>query len=119
MTHLCYTLFFIGVGSAQNIQTVLICRFLGGAMGSTGSTLTGGLLADIWQTSERGFPMAVFSTAAIFGTGIGPVFAGWIEQNDSLGWRWINWVQAIYTGVSFLALAVFLKETRGSVLLTR
>jgi len=64
ITHLAYTIFFVGVAMSQNIQTVLICRFLQGAMGSTGSTLTGGLLADIWQTSERGLPMAIFSTAA-------------------------------------------------------
>lgn len=39
--------------------------------------------------------MALFATAAIFGTGIGPVWSGWVEQRDSLGWRWIQWIQLI------------------------
>ena len=64
VTHLAYTILFVGVGAGQNIQTVLICRFLQGAMGSTGPTLTGGLLADIWKTSERGLPMSIFSTTS-------------------------------------------------------
>ena len=42
--------------------------------------------------------MALFATAAIFGTGVGPVWAGWVEQNPNLGWRWIQYLQAIYTG---------------------
>ncbi|SPO41362.1 related to multidrug resistant protein [Pseudozyma flocculosa] len=117
--HLCYTVLFIGVGAAQNIQTVLICRFLSGAFGSTGSTMVGGTIADIFRSSERGQPMALFATAAIFGTGFGPVWAGWVEQNSSLEWRWIAWIQAIYTGVGFIVIAFFLKETRGGIILTR
>ncbi|KAN0063724.1 hypothetical protein ACQY0O_003774 [Thecaphora frezii] len=117
--HLCYTIMFIGVGAAQNIQTVLICRFLAGAFGSTGSTMVGGTIADIFHTSERGQPMALFATAAIFGTGFGPVWAGWVEQNELLQWRWIQWIQCIYTGAGFLLIALFLKETRGSIILTR
>lgn len=117
--HFCYTILFLGIGFADNISTVLICRFLQGAVGSTGSTMVGGTIADIWSSKDRGQPMALFATAAIFGTGIGPVFAGWIEQNPSLGWRWIQHVQAIYTAAGFVVLVVFLRETRGSILLTR
>lgn len=45
LSHAVYTLFFIGVATAQNIETVIICRFLGGAAGSTGSTMVGGTIA--------------------------------------------------------------------------
>ncbi len=40
--------------------------------------------------------MALFSVAAIGGTGVGPIFAGWIEMNSNLEWRWIQWVQLMY-----------------------
>lgn len=43
--------------------------------------------------SRRGLPMALFSAAAVGGTGVGPIFAGWIEMNPRLDWRWIQWVQ--------------------------
>uniref|UniRef100_V5EXJ7 Synaptic vesicle transporter SVOP and related transporter n=2 Tax=Kalmanozyma brasiliensis (strain GHG001) TaxID=1365824 RepID=V5EXJ7_KALBG len=117
--HLCYTVLFVGLGFANNTATVIILRFLQGGMGSTGSTMVGGTIADIWNSSERGQPMALFATAAIFGTGIGPVWAGWVEQNQRLGWRWIQHIQAIYTGFILILLLLFLRETRGSIILTR
>ena len=40
--------------------------------------------------------MALFSIAAIGGTGLGPVASGWIEMNPHLGWRWIQWIQMMY-----------------------
>jgi MFS family permease len=49
--------FFIPVGAGRNIATVLVGRFLCGACGSTGSTMVGGTLADMWETHERGTPM--------------------------------------------------------------
>ncbi|CDS00158.1 related to multidrug resistant protein [Sporisorium scitamineum] len=117
--HLCYTVLFVGLGRAENTATVIILRFLQGGFGSTGSTMVGGTISDIWNSSERGQPMALFATGAIFGTGIGPVWAGWVEQNKRLGWRWIQYIQAIYTGFILLLLLLFLRETRGSIILTR
>ena len=42
---------------------------------------------------RRGLPMSIFSAAALGGTGLGPVVAGWVELNPKLGWRWIQWIQ--------------------------
>ncbi|KAH7885759.1 MFS general substrate transporter [Phlebopus sp. FC_14] len=107
------------IALAPNIQTVMIARLLGGGFGSTGATLVGGTVADIWRPQERGMPMSIFSFAAVAGTGLGPVVAGWIEANPSLAWRWIQWVHVIFTGVYFLAVVVILTETRSSIILTR
>ncbi|EJD07445.1 MFS general substrate transporter [Fomitiporia mediterranea MF3/22] len=109
----------IGVALAKNIQTVIVLRFIAGAAGSTGSTMVGGTVADIWAPHERGLPMAVFSIAAVSSTGTGPVFAGWIEMNRHLEWRWIQWIHLMVTGVMFVAVVLIMKETRSSVLLTR
>lgn len=59
------------------------------------------------------------SAAAIFGTGFGPAWSGWVAQRQDLGWRWIQHIQAIFTGAGFIVLAVCLTETRGSVILAR
>jgi MFS family permease len=37
---------------AKNIQTVIVARFLQGAFGSTGATMVGGTISDIWLTKE-------------------------------------------------------------------
>ncbi|KAH8116321.1 MFS general substrate transporter [Phellopilus nigrolimitatus] len=109
----------IGVALAKNIQSVIIFRLLAGAAGSTGSTMVGGTIADIWAPHERGIPMAVFSIAAMGCTGLGPVFAGWVEMNTRLEWRWIQWIHLIVTGVFFVIMLFTMKETRSSVLLVR
>ncbi|KAI5830150.1 MFS general substrate transporter [Schizophyllum commune Tattone D] len=114
-----YTLMYLMVAEAKNIETVLIARFLQGAAGSTGSTMVGGTIADIWPAAERGIPMALFSIAAIGGTGLGPVASGWIEMNPHLGWRWIQWIQMIISGVFFCIVPFVMSETRSPVLLTR
>lgn len=36
--------------------------------------------------------MSLFALCAIGATGLGPVFAGWVEQNEHLQWRWIQWL---------------------------
>ncbi|GJE99244.1 MFS general substrate transporter [Phanerochaete sordida] len=107
------------VALATNIHTVQAARFLAGAFGSTGSTMVGGSIADLFAPPQRGRPMALFALAAIGCTGLGPVAAGWIEMDKRLGWRWIQWIHFIVTMV-FAALIPFLmKETRAAVVLTR
>ena len=67
--------------------------------------------------ADRNTPMALFSGAALFGTGLGPLCSGFIAQH--LLWRWVFYVQVITCGLSILAVAIFFKETRGSVLLSK
>lgn len=47
--------------------------------------------------------MASFAAAAIGATGVGPLIAGWIEQNPHLEWRWIQWIHAMYGSTFFLS----------------
>jgi len=107
------------VAEAKNIDTVIIARLLGGAFGSTGATMVGGTIADIWQPKQRGLPMSLFALSAIGGTALGPVAGGWIQSNSRLQWRWIQWFHAIAAGVVLVALIFFMRETRRSVVLAR
>ncbi|KZV74466.1 MFS general substrate transporter [Peniophora sp. CONT] len=126
-----FMLMHVMVARADNIATVILGRFLGGAFGSTGSTMVSGTIADIWLPAEyevvlpyiyklwRGLPMAMFSLTAIAGTGMGPVAAGWIEANPHLQWRWIQYIHIIAAGLCFIFVLFFMKETRAPVILTR
>lgn len=96
---------------------MLVSRFFVGVGSSTFSTLVGGCVSDLYHKQDRNTPMALFSGAALFGTGLGVVCAGLIAQNDT--WRWIFWMQLIMDGALIAAMALFFKETRGSVLLSR
>ncbi|OAX41038.1 MFS general substrate transporter [Rhizopogon vinicolor AM-OR11-026] len=109
----------IMIALAPNIQTVMLGRLLGGAFGSTGATLVGGSVADIWKPHERGQPMAFFALAAVGTTGLGPVIAGLIEVDSRLEWRWIQWIHVMFTGAYFISVVVLMKETRATIVLTR
>jgi MFS family permease len=45
-----YLIFFIPIAVAQNIETVIICRFIQGIAASTGSTLVGGTVSDLFDS---------------------------------------------------------------------
>ncbi|KAF9461065.1 MFS polyamine transporter [Collybia nuda] len=109
---------YLMIALAQNIQTVVLARFLQGCFGSSGVTMVGGSIADIWPPNERGLPMAIFVFSFVGGTGLGPIAAGWVEMNPHLEWRWIQWFQMMMCGI-YIILLLFLKETRSAVLLTR
>ncbi|KAI9573833.1 major facilitator superfamily domain-containing protein [Boletus coccyginus] len=119
LTTFLFMLMHVVMALAPNIQTVIVARFLSGSFGSTGATLVGGTIADIWKPDERGFPMALFAIAAVGSSGLGPLLAGWIESNDHLGWRWIQWISAIVSGIYFLSVLLLLTETRDHIILTR
>ncbi|TNY23171.1 MFS general substrate transporter [Rhodotorula diobovata] len=117
VSSLVYLVFFIPTAYGQNIATVIIARFIGGIAASTGSTLVGGTVSDLFDTHERGLPMAIFSICAFAGTGLGPAVSGYIELK--MGWRWISWVQMMLCGVLTALIILFTRETRGSVILSR
>lgn len=114
-----FLIMYIMVGLAQNIQTVIVGRFLQGAFGSTAATMVGGTIADIWAPPERGLPMSIFSIVALAGNGLGPLIAGWIELNPRLGWRWIQWIQLIYAGTYVILIPFILHETRSTIVITK
>ena len=96
---------------------MLLARFFAGVGGSTFSTMVGGVVSDIYHTKDRNKPMALFSGAALFGTGLGPLCSGFIAQH--LLWRWVFYIQVMTCGFLILLVTAFFKETRGSVLLSR
>ncbi|KAM0793342.1 hypothetical protein ACM66B_000797 [Microbotryomycetes sp. NB124-2] len=112
-----YMMFFLPMGLGRNIATLIVARFINGLAGSTGSTLVGGSVADLFEARDRGLPMSIFSLCAFSGTGIGPAVMGWVEQY--LEWRWIQWIQMIMAGVLLVAILLFTHETRGSAILSK
>ncbi|KAL4929136.1 major facilitator superfamily domain-containing protein [Aspergillus undulatus] len=107
----------IGCGATDSFAGMLVARFFLGIGGSTFSTMVGGVISDIYHAEDRNAPMSYFAGAVLFGTGLGPLISGFIQQRAS--WRWIYYSQAIAAAVFLVILWFFLKETRGSVLLSR
>lgn len=96
---------------------MIVSRFIVGCGSSVFSTMVGGVVSDLYHAQSRNTPMALFSGAALVGTGLGPLVSGFVAQN--INWRWIFWIQVIDCAVLNIAFALFFRETRGSILLSR
>ncbi|RPD67408.1 MFS general substrate transporter [Lentinus tigrinus ALCF2SS1-6] len=96
-----YVIFNIPCAVAQNIQTLLICRFFCGIFASAPLTLAGGTISDVWDNNERGLAIALFAAAPYGGPVLGPIVGGFI--GETIGWRWIIWVNMIFAGVVTLS----------------
>ncbi len=117
LTGLLFFVSQVACGATQSFAGLLVARFFVGVGGSTFSSTIGGVISDIYLKEERNTPMALFSGAALFGVGLGPLVSGFVAQN--LDWRWVFWVQVILWGACILAVIMFFNETRGSVILSR
>ena len=51
---------FIHSTRGKNIETVVVARFLQGAFGSTGATMVGGTISDIWSSKEYVFSIIIY-----------------------------------------------------------
>lgn len=79
--------------------------------------MVGGVVSDIYHAEERNTPMALFSAAALVGTGLAPLLAGAIVYHTT--WRWIFYSHAIVLAAVVVVMYFFFDETRGSVILSR
>ncbi|PKX91208.1 MFS transporter [Aspergillus novofumigatus IBT 16806] len=112
-----FTIMFIGLALGQNIATIIVCRALLGLFGCVGTILVGGTFGDMYTPNQRAVPMATFSYVAILGTVGAPIYAGFIDE--TLGWRWIEGIQGLANIPLAIIIALCLRETRGSVTLTK
>jgi DHA1 family multidrug resistance protein-like MFS transporter len=59
--------FQIAIAVAQDIETIIICRFLAGCFGAAPIAIVGGTYVDFWETIDRGIATAAFSGATFIG----------------------------------------------------
>ncbi|KAF8847768.1 MFS general substrate transporter [Acephala macrosclerotiorum] len=89
-----FAIFQIPVAVAQNLYTIMLCRFFGGTFASAPLAIVGGALADFWGPVDRGIAVCVFAGATFIGPIAGPIMGGFITQSY-LGWRWTAWITLI------------------------
>lgn len=94
ITYGALAVFNAGAAGSQNMWTLLILRFFGGAFAASSLANAGGVLADLFLPSHRGIPLSAFTLATFFGIIIGPIVGGFVGEN--VGWRWVEGVMAIF-----------------------
>ncbi|KAK0674378.1 major facilitator superfamily domain-containing protein [Cercophora samala] len=117
LTYMALMVFCAGAAGADTIETLVILRFFAGAFGSSPLTNSGGVVADMFDVHERGAASGVFAIAPFLGPSIGPIVGGF--AGEALGWRWIQGITAIFTGLLWIACLVYVPETYAPVLLQK
>ncbi|KAL8945257.1 MAG: hypothetical protein Q9211_000216 [Gyalolechia sp. 1 TL-2023] len=112
-----FTVFNAAAAASQNIQTLIILRFLAGAFGSSPLTNSGGVIADLFPASQRGLALSVFAAAPSMGPTLGPIVGGFV--GESVGWRWLEGVMAMFTGALWILGALTIPETYAPLLLRK
>ncbi|KAI9723539.1 MAG: hypothetical protein M1828_004135 [Chrysothrix sp. TS-e1954] len=113
-----FAVFQIPVAVAQNLETILVCRFIGGFAAVAPVAVIGGALADMWDPLDRAIAVCVFAAGVFVGPIAGPIGGGFITQSY-LGWRWTAWMTLILEAF-FGTIGFFLiPETSGAKILQK
>ena len=111
------TAFSAGGAGSNSVTTLIVLRFFAGAFGSSPLTNAGGVIADMFPARQRGLAMSVFAAAPFMGPTLGPIVGGFV--GETIGWRWIQGLIAIFTGVLWIVGTLTIPETYAPVLLRK
>ncbi|KAL5603880.1 hypothetical protein FOVSG1_006630 [Fusarium oxysporum f. sp. vasinfectum] len=116
-TYAILTAFNAGAAGANSMATLIVIRFLAGTFGASPLTNAGGVVADIFPANQRGLGMGIFSAAPMMGPSLGPIIGGF--ASETIGWRWVEGLMAIFTGVLWIFCTLAIPETYAPVILDR
>lgn len=107
-----YTVFTIPQALAPNVGVLIAFRFLSGAAASVGSSMAGGVVADVFTEADRAFPMAMYAFAVWAGQGTGPVITALTLVSQS--WRVVFWWNTAGGGLCMLVVLLCMTESRAA-----
>lgn len=117
-TYLLFLCFLMPQAIAQNFATLVVTRVFSGGCAAILANTAAGVIGNVWSTEwSRSAPVSLYILGYMAGSSMGPVMGAVIFQ--SLGWRWIGYMQLIWFGALFPVYYFFFYETRGSAILAR
>lgn len=111
-----FTLFNFAVATAKDLQTVMICRFFTGFFGSCPLAVVAAVFADIFDNTQRGTAIVIFSSMVFMGPMLGPFIGGFVDTSY-LGWRWNVYLPGIMGSAALVLNIFFLRESYAPVVL--
>ncbi|TCD65444.1 hypothetical protein EIP91_002657, partial [Steccherinum ochraceum] len=100
-----------------DIGTFLAFRFITGFCGAAFLSVAGGSVSDLFEGHKVPSPMACYTISPFIGPAVGPLFAGFINQNAN--WKWTFRVMLIWIFVEWSLLCLIIPETYSPVLRKR
>lgn len=132
VTALIIALTFIPQSLSDSYAGLLVARWFQGMASSVANSMVGGSIADLYSAKERGMWMNLMAFGIFIGSALGTVPFGFVSEHWGVQWVYgvsISFlsfssiadlqIQGIAAGLSAITVLLFLKETRGDVLLAR
>ncbi|KAI4161195.1 MAG: hypothetical protein LQ342_005091 [Letrouitia transgressa] len=112
-----HVLFSAGAATGKDLQTVLLCRFFAGVMGSGPLTVAPAVFGDVFNARARTAAVAGYAVCLFCGPVLAPFISGFTIMNQGLGWRfdgyWVLIMNALAAGFAIF----FQYETYPAVIL--
>ncbi|KAL4790617.1 major facilitator superfamily domain-containing protein [Aspergillus venezuelensis] len=113
-----FTVFQFAVATAENLQTVIICRFFGGFFGACPIAVVAAVFSDLYDNRHRGFAITIFTMMVFTGPLFAPFIGGFITESY-LGWRWTEYLPGIMGAAAFVLDVFFVEETYPPIVLIK
>lgn len=114
-----YVCFEFATAAAKDLQTIMLCRFFAGFLGSAPVVVLAAIMVDITRAKARGIGMACFGSVLFGAVMMAPIIGGFVIKNRKLGWRWVSYISGIIGCLALVMNAFVLQETHHPVLLAR
>ena len=112
-----FSVFCFGCAAAKDLQTIMLCRFFTGFFGSCPLAVVAAVFADMFDNTQRGTAIVIFSSMVFMGPMLGPFIGGFINKNSSLGWRWNLFIPGIMGSLADILVIVFIHESYAPIVL--
>ena len=112
-------LFSIGTATSKTAAAIFVTRFFGGVFGSAPISNVAAALGDIYEPKARGTAVTFYAVCVVGGPTIGPVIGSALTVNPHLGWRWTEYIEAIWVFTVFTLVFFVMPEMYPPVLLKR
>ncbi|KAK3651112.1 hypothetical protein LTR56_005876 [Elasticomyces elasticus] len=110
-------LFSIGTAVSKNAASIFITRFFGGVFGSAPVSNVSAALGDMYEPRARGIAVTFYAVCVVGGPTIGPVIGSALTANSHLGWRWVEYIEAIWVFAVVVLTYFCMPEMYGPTLL--
>jgi MFS transporter, DHA2 family, multidrug resistance protein len=97
-------------GMAANLTMLVIARILQGLAGGGLLAKAQSILFETFPRSEQAAAQAIFGIGVISGPALGPVLGGYLT--DTMGWRWIFFINLPFGILAVLMTIAFLPRDR-------